>query len=53
MMKVMAKTVGKKLAEKKVRTPEEDEMLELMLHGGSRVREEYLTEIVDWYHKVQ
>ena len=53
MMKVMAKTVGKKLAEKKVRTPEEDEMLELMVHGGSRVREEYLTEIVDWYHKVQ
>ena len=53
MMKVMAKTVGKKLVEKKVRTPEEDEMLELMVHGGSRVREEYLTEIVDWYHKVQ
>ena len=53
MMKVMAKTVGKKLAEKKVRTPEEDEMLELMVHGGSRVREEYLTEIVDWYHKAQ
>lgn len=53
MMTVMSKTVGKKLAEKPDRTPEEDDMLELMVHGGSRVREEYLTEVVDWYHKVQ
>ena len=49
MMKLMAKTVGKKLAEKKVRTPEEDEMLELMVHGGSRVRAENLAAVTAWY----
>lgn len=50
MMTVMAKTVGKKLSEKKDRTPEEDEMLELLLRGGNRVSEEHLDAVLAWYH---
>lgn len=53
MMTIMAKTAGKGLAEKKDRSAEEDEMLELMLHGGSRVREENLTTVMEWYEKAR
>lgn len=49
MMTVMAKTAGKSLADKKDRTPEEDAMLELLLHGGSRVRAENLAAVTAWY----
>lgn len=49
MMTVMIKTAGKGLAEKADRTPEEDTMLELMLHGGNCVSEENLKDVVDWY----
>lgn len=51
MMTVMVKTVGKGLAEKKDRTPEEDVMLELLTHGGSCVREENLADVLEWYEK--
>lgn len=51
MMEVMVKTAGKKLANKKDRTPEEDEMLDLMLHGGSRVSEENLSPVMEWYRE--
>ena len=53
MMTVMAKTAGKGLAEKKDRTPEEDDMLELLLHGGSRVSEESLDAVSDWYRQAE
>lgn len=53
MMTVMAKTMGKKMAEKTDRTPEEDDMLELLTRGGSRVCAENLTEVVDWYRKAE
>ena len=49
MMTVMAKTAGKGLADKKDRTPEEDAMLDMMLHGGSRVSEENLADVLAWY----
>ena len=49
MMEIMVKTVGKALAEKKDRTPEEDNMLDMMLHGGERVKEENLGAVLDWY----
>ena len=52
MMPVMVKTAGKGLAEKENRTPEEDAMLELMLHGGSRVSEENLEAVWEWYQMV-
>ncbi|MGN0715032.1 MAG: hypothetical protein ACI4LN_04355 [Anaerovoracaceae bacterium] len=48
MMQVMKKTVGKKLAEKADRTPDEEEMLDLLLHGGSRVSEENLAAVLEW-----
>ena len=49
MMEIMVKTAGKGLAEKKDRTPEEDDMLDMMLHGGERVKEENLSAVLDWY----
>ena len=35
--------------EKKDRTPDEDDMLDMMLHGGERVKEENLGAVLDWY----
>ena len=37
MMNVMVKTAGKGLANKIDRTPEEDDMLDMMVNGGKRV----------------
>ena len=53
MMEIMVKTAGKSLAAKKDRTPEEDDMLSMMLHGGERVRIENLSAVLDWYHAQQ
>lgn len=50
MMTVMAKTVGKGLQDKKDRTPDEDAMLDLLMNGGSRVNEENLKDVLDWYN---
>lgn len=52
MMTIMEKAAGKGLSEKENRTPEEDAMLELMLHGGSRVSEENLEAVWEWYQMV-
>ena len=49
MMTVMKKTAGKGLADKKDRTPEEDDMLDLLLHGGSRVSADKLSAVLQWY----
>lgn len=49
MMVVMAKTAGKALAGKQDRTPDEDAMLELLTHGGSRVCAENLAAVLAWY----
>ena len=49
MMELMVKTAGKGLAEKSDRTPEEDDMLDMMLHGGERVKAENLNAVLDWY----
>ncbi len=49
MMLMMAKTLGKGLADKQNRSPEEDAMLELLLQGGSRVSEANLSAVLDWY----
>ena len=50
MMEIMVKTVGKALAEKKDRTPDEYDKLEIMLHGGERVKAENLIDVLNWYH---
>ena len=49
MMTVMAKTAGRSLANKIGRTPEEDDMLDLMTNGGSRVSEDNLTAVLAWF----
>ena len=51
MMEIMVKTAGKSLAEKKNRTPEEDDMLNMMLQGGERVKVENLSAVLDWYRE--
>ena len=51
MMTVMAKTAGKGLADKPDRTPDEDAMLELLTHGGSRVSPENLAAVLKWYEE--
>ena len=50
MMEIMVKTAGRSLAEKKDRTPEEDDMLEMMQRGGERVKAENLSAVLDWYN---
>ena len=50
MMSVMAKTVGKKLENKTDRTAEEDQMLEMLFHGGDFVREENTEAVMEWYN---
>ena len=49
MMTVMKNTVGKSLARKPDRTPDEDTMLDLLENGGSRVSPENLSSVLDWY----
>ena len=49
MMTVMKNTVGKSLAKKPDRTPDEDTMLDLLQNGGSRVSAENLSSLLDWY----
>ena len=53
MMEIMVKTAGKSLAKKKDRTPEEDDMLDMMFHGGERVKAENLSSVLDWYSTQQ
>ena len=49
MMELMVRTAGPGLAAKQDRTPEEDDMLDMMLHGGERVRMDNLKAVLDWY----
>lgn len=48
MMNVMVKTAGRGLADKKDKTPDEEQMLEMMLHGGNYVSEDNLKELYAW-----
>ena len=50
MMEIMVNAAGKSLAAKKGRTPAEDDMLDMMLHGGERVKDENLSAVLNWYH---
>lgn len=49
MMQVMLRTAGKGLEQKQNRTPEEDEMLNMLHHGTGWIREENLDAVLDWY----
>lgn len=48
MMNTMKKTAGKGLESKANRTPEEEEMLNLLNNGGSKVSRDNLAEILNW-----
>lgn len=48
MMKLMVKFSVKSLLEKPDRTPEEDDMLDMMLHGNERVKAENLSAVLAW-----
>ena len=50
MMQTMKKTVGKGLEGKENRTAEEDDMLNLLLHGGNLVSADNLNDILHWYN---
>ena len=51
MMITMKRTVGKKLGAKPNKTADEQDMLDLLLNGGSRVSEENLRPVLDWCRK--
>lgn len=48
-MNAMVKVSGKALQKKVDKTEEEEEMLDMMLHGGNKVCIQNLKEILDWY----
>lgn len=50
MMKLMAKETCKSLSEKRDRTPEENDLLDMMTFGGERVKAENLAAVLDWYN---
>ena len=52
MMNVMVKIAGKGLANKIDRTPEEDDMLDMMVNGGKRVSLQNLNAVTEWYKSV-
>ena len=49
MMNVMVKTAGKGLANKIDRTPEEDDMLDMLVNGRKRVTLQNLNAVTEWY----
>jgi hypothetical protein len=50
MMNIMVKTAGKALEKKTDRTSEEEDMLDMMLHGGERVKIQNLQGVISWYN---
>lgn len=50
MMSIMVKAVGEKLSQKTDRTPEENDMLDIMLNGGDRVDVQNLKPVFVWYN---
>ena len=49
LMEIVVKAAGKRLIAKKNRTPEENDMLGMMLYGGDRVQFIRLKAVLDWY----
>ena len=48
MMNLMVKASVKQLAQKKNRTPEEDDLLDMMQNGADRVRASELAAVLKW-----
>ena len=52
MMNVMVKTAGKGLANKIDRTPEENDMSDMVVNGGKRVSLQNMKAITEWYKNI-
>lgn len=52
-MNAMIKVTGKALQKKEDKTKEEEEMLELILHGGNKVDIANLKGVFDWYQQTE
>ena len=48
-MNAMVKVSGKALEQKEDKTEEEEELLDMMLHGGNKVSIENLKGVLNWY----
>lgn len=48
IMRIIRRTLGQTLAEKPAKTDDETVLIQLLRHGGDRVREENIISIVDW-----
>ena len=51
MMNIMIKTAGKALANKTDKSSEEEDMLDMILHNGERVKAQNLQEVIHWYRR--
>ena len=49
VMNAMVKVSGKALEQKEDKTEEEEELLDMMLHGGNKVSIENLKGVLNWY----
>ena len=49
MMDIMVRTAGRALEKKADRTPEDDDMLDMMMNGSDRVKAQNLEELINWY----
>ena len=51
MMQCMKLTVGKSLVKKENKSADEKDMLDMLMNGGVRVKEENLSDLYGWYAK--
>ena len=49
---IIQRKAGKQLANKTDRTPEEDDMLDMMVNGGKRVSLQNMKAITEWYKNI-
>ena len=50
MMNIMVKTAGKALEKKTDRTPEEEDIMDILLHGVDIVKIQNLQGVISWYN---
>lgn len=51
MMQIMTQTAGKALAAKSDRTPDEEDMLDMIRCSGERICPDHLKAVLDWYNE--
>lgn len=53
MMKAMRSTAGKQISGKADQSPEEKEMLDLLVNGGNKVTKANTDKIIEWYQNLR